>query len=445
MLFQKNNKQQNYFITMKNTFLLFSLFLFAQNTLFAQETAEKEMLLKAARKEVQTLCSPKFAGRGYIDSGHKKAASYLAKRFAAIGLKPVENTIHYQQAFPMEINLVQSAVIQLDGKKLTEGIDFITHETTAGTAGTADIIDLNYALDVPQNLAGKAVVFTEGLPDSIANDAKKKELYKNVGALKTKMDKILAQKPAMLILRKPKLTFSFESTQIECPFIQILSEKYPQNTKQIQWNIKAEITKLESQNVLGMIRGKSIKDSFIVVSAHYDHLGKLGKAVFTGANDNASGTTMLLSMAEYFVKNPPKYSMLFIAFGGEETGLNGSEYYAKQNPLIPLAQMRFLLNLDLMGNGVDGIMAVGGVDFPNEFSQLKSLNDSLQAVPIVKSRKNAPNSDHYFFLQQGVKGFFIYTMGGPTFYHDVYDTPENLQFSKYVEVRKLLIRFLEKL
>jgi hypothetical protein len=429
---------------MKNTFLLLIFVLFAQSAVLAQDT-EKEILMKAARKEVQTLCSPKFAGRGYLENGHKKAADYLSKRFSAIGLKPVKTTKNYQQSFPMEINLVQNAVIQIDGKKLVEGVDFITHEATAGTSGTAEIIDIDYALTIPENLAGKAVIFTDGLPDSIANDAKKKELYKEAGSLMKKIEKISAQKPAILILRKNKLTFSFENSQMPFAFIQILSEKYPQNSKQIQWEIKAGMTKFNSQNVLGMVTGKSVKDSFIVVSAHYDHLGKLGKAVFTGANDNASGTTMLLSVAEYFVKKPPKYSVLFIAFGGEETGLNGSEYYVKQNPIIPLSQMRFLLNLDLMGNGVDGIMAVGGVDFPNEFSNLKTLNDSLQAVPIVKQRKNAPNSDHYFFLQQGVKGFFIYTMGGPTFYHDVYDTPENLQFSKYVEVRKLLIRFLESL
>jgi aminopeptidase YwaD len=429
---------------MKNTFLLLIFVLFAQSAVLAQDT-EKEILMKAARKEVQTLCSPKFAGRGYLENGHKKAADYLSKRFSAIGLKPVKTTKNYQQSFPMEINLVQNAVIQIDGKKLVEGVDFITHEATAGTSGTAEIIDIDYALTIPENLAGKAVIFTDGLPDSIANDAKKKELYKEAGSLMKKIEKISAQKPAILILRKNKLTFSFENSQMPFAFIQILSEKYPKNSKQIQWEIKAGMTKFNSQNVLGMVTGKSVKDSFIVVSAHYDHLGKLGKAIFTGANDNASGTTMLLSVAEYFVKNPPKYSVLFIAFGGEETGLNGSEYYVKQNPIIPLPQMRFLLNLDLMGNGVDGIMAVGGVDFPNEFSKLKTLNDSLQAVPIVKQRKNAPNSDHYFFLQQGVKGFFIYTMGGPTFYHDVYDTPENLQFSKYVEVRKLLIRFLESL
>jgi len=429
---------------MKNTFFLLIFLLFSQFSIFAQ-AEQKENLLKAARKEVKMLCSPKFAGRGYIDDGHKKAADYLSKRFAAIGLKPVETTTNYQQSFPMEINLVQSAGIQIDEKKLIEGVDFITHEATGAGTGSAEIVDIAYALTIPDNLEGKAVVFTDGLPDSIANDAKKKELYKDAANLVKKIEKIITQKPAILILRKAKLTFSFENTQFSFPFIQVLTDKFPANAKKIKWDIQAEISQFNSQNVLGMIEGKSIKDSFLVVCAHYDHLGKLGKAIFTGANDNASGTTMLLSVAEYFVKNPPKYSVLFIAFGGEETGLNGSEYYVVQNPIIPLSQMKFLLNMDLMGNGVDGIMAVGGVDYPNEFAKLKMLNDSLQAISIVKQRKNAPNSDHYFFLKQGVKGFFIYTMGGPTFYHDVYDTPANLQFSKYVEVRKLLIRFLESL
>jgi Zn-dependent M28 family amino/carboxypeptidase len=154
---------------------------------------------------------------------------------------------------------------------------------------------------------------------------------------------------------------------------------------------------------------------------------------------------MLLSMAEHFAQNPPKYDMLFIAFGAEEAGLQGSAHYVMQNPLIPLEKMKFILNLDLMGNGDEGIMAVGGKDFPGQFDILKDLNDSIQAVPRVRARQNAPNSDHYFFLKNGVPGFFIYTMGGPSHYHDVKDTNANLLFSKYVEVRQLLIAFLENL
>ena len=134
---------------------------------------------------------------------------------------------------------------------------------------------------------------------------------------------------------------------------------------------------------------------------------------------------------------------MFIAFGGEETGLVGSNYYVNSEPIVPLEQTKFILNLDLMGNGIDGIMAVGGKDYPSYFDQLTQLNEGEKYVPKVRARNNAPNSDHYFFLQNGVPGFFIYTLGGPPHYHDVNDNPSTIELSKYVEVRELLIRFLE--
>ena len=172
----------------------------------------------------------------------------------------------------------------------------------------------------------------------------------------------------------------------------------------------------------------------------------MGDAIFTGANDNAAGVTMMLSMMEHFVQpeNRPERNILFIGFSAEEVGLLGSRYYVAEDPVILLSDMEFLLNLDLMGNGIDGIMAVGGRTYPEEWEDLVALNDSLEAVPKVRARANAPNSDHYWFLEQGVKGFFIYTMGGPSWYHDVFDTEANIELSRYAEVRHLLIRYLEE-
>ena len=111
--------------------------------------------------------------------------------------------------------------------------------------------------------------------------------------------------------------------------------------------------------------------------------------------------------------------------------------------VVPIKQTKFILNLDLMGNGDKGIMAVAGAEFPDRWEKLKALNEKQgDAIPKVKKRKNAPNSDHYWFVKEGVEGFFIYTEGGPPHYHDINDTAENLVFSRYVEVRALMIKFL---
>ncbi len=411
-----------------------------------------EILLQKARTEVAILCSNSFAGRGYIQDGHHKAADYIARRYQELGLRttgdfPDANGISrpYQQPFPLKINVVQATKLYIDGRFLVPGVDYITHPTTGSGEGYALVKDAGYMLDsVPMVGAGQAVVITDGLPPAIAQDAGMKEKYKDQSNINGRVAKIQTQNPTAILVRKKKLTASFDEEAISTPYFEVIEDKLPTGLKQVRWQVTAGVKEFESQNVIGYLQG-SIKDTFVIVSAHYDHLGKLNNAIFTGANDNASGVAMLLSMAEYFIQHQPKYSMLFVAFGGEETGLNGSRFYVMAQPIAPLAQTKFILNLDLMGAGNEGIMAVGGNDFPKLFQQLSKINEEIKAVPIVKSRPNAPNSDHYFFLANGVKGFFVYTMGGPSYYHDVYDTPAHLELSKFVEVRNLLLRFLEQI
>ena len=100
------------------------------------------------------------------------------------------------------------------------------------------------------------------------------------------------------------------------------------------------IRNYKSQNVVGYLEG-NVPDSCVVVVAHYDHLGMMGDStVFCGANDNASGVALLLSLAKHYAVHKPKYSILFIAFGGEEIGLIGSKYFV-DNPLVPLSSIKF--------------------------------------------------------------------------------------------------------
>lgn len=422
---------------------LFSITLFFLSTsLFAQNPSSQEILMEA-RKEVCLLTSRAFAGRGYHENGHQKAANYIARRFKEMGLKEVEKSDKpYQQPFSFPLNVIEKTVVYVNGKYMEAGVDYIPNTTISTCKGRAKIVDAGYGLTDEGLEKSTALVFNDGLPPEIQNDASQKEKYKEVANTAGKMKKLSILDAPTFLIKKTKLTHSFADEQTDIPYFEFLADKLPENPQEIKWEVVANLQEIQSQNVLGMVEGTEVKDKFIVISAHYDHLGKLNNAIFTGANDNASGIAMLLSVAQYFVAHPAKYSILFIAFGGEETGLNGSRYYVENNPIVPLKNMHFLINLDLMGTGEDGIMAVGGVDFPQQFKQLTDINTELSAVPIVKQRKNAPNSDHYFFLANGVKGFFIYTMGGPPWYHDVYDTPQNLEMTKFVDLRALLIRFL---
>ncbi|HET6227960.1 MAG TPA: M28 family peptidase, partial [Bacteroidia bacterium] len=202
-----------------------------------------------------------------------------------------------------------------------------------------------------------------------------------------------------------------------------------------------------TQNIISYVEGSQYPDSFIVFSAHYDHLGQMGKEVFfPGANDNASGCSMLLNLARYYSipANKPRYSIAFIVFAGEEAGLVGSNYYVT-HPVFPLAKIKFLLNMDIMGTGDEGITVVNGTLFKNEFDKLVEINKANNFLQDIKIRGKAAISDHYPFSEKGVRTFFIYSMGGIKAYHDVYDKAETLPLTKFEELFKLILRFSDYL
>ena len=172
-----------------------------------------------------------------------------------------------------------------------------------------------------------------------------------------------------------------------------------------------------------------------------DHLGGMGEhTFFPGANDNASGISLLLSLVKYYTENPPPYSIGFICFAGEEAGLLGSAYFT-EHPLITLDKIKFLINIDMVGTGERGITVVNATLHPKEFTLLNQINDQKKYLSKINSRGKAANSDHYYFTEKGVPAFFIYTQGGISAYHDVYDLPATLPLTEFTDLRHLFIDF----
>jgi Zn-dependent M28 family amino/carboxypeptidase len=193
---------------------------------------------------------------------------------------------------------------------------------------------------------------------------------------------------------------------------------------------------------MGMVRGTAEPDSLLVLCAHYDHLGSLGRnTYFPGANDNASGVAMLLELARAIAKKPLRYSVLFVAFSGEEAGLLGSSFMS-ENPPVPLSNIRFLFNLDLLGFGEKGATVVNATLHPKEFTRLQEINATCHCLPEIKERGKAANSDHYPFSEKGVPAFFMYLMGGPGFYHDIDDKPKTLSLKGFRGTFQLIMEFM---
>jgi len=250
----------------------------------------------------------------------------------------------------------------------------------------------------------------------------------------------------ILLINPGKLTWSVADYQIPGKAIIEVKQSSVANVsdlKSVSVDCSAEFKKsYESLNVAAKLEGE-IKDTFLIISAHYDHLGKMGSALFAGASDNASGTALMLDLAAYYAKTKkPKYSIIFIAFAAEEAGLVGSKYFV-DNPPINLKRIRFVFNIDLMGGGSIGATVVNGSVFENEFLRLQELNTQHTLLGRINKRGKAANSDHYWFSENGVPSFFMYAEGGVTAYHDVDDTRENLPLTKYNELYTLIRLFLD--
>lgn len=137
-------------------------------------------------------------------------------------------------------------------------------------------------------------------------------------------------------------------------------------------------------------------------------------------------------------------NVVFIATMAEEAGLLGAYAYV-QNPLFPLKCTQFVFNFDLMGNGEKGMVAVAANQYPQLFKPLKHLNDSLHCITFIRTRDNAPISDHWPFTQAGVPALFFYTEGGAPNYHDIYDNPDQIRLPVFNNFLKMLNLYLTNL
>jgi aminopeptidase YwaD len=373
-------------------FKLTFLFLFIPGFTFAQDSL-------FARKMVDTLTSPYFWGRGYTHDGVRKAAAFLTEQFKAYGVKPMDGK-NYLQNFSYPVNTFPGKMkIVINGTELAPGKDYIVSPDSRGVTGT--------------------------------------------GKLEQSDSTHFVDKQNRVVLSlEDKLTWSVEGKALDYTVVQVDKKALKGLPATIDADIENKvIADFKTANICGIVKGTTKPDSVIVITAHYDHLGGMGSSTyFPGANDNASGVTQLLSLAKYYAAHPQPFSMAFICFSGEEAGLLGSKYFT-EHPVIPLKNIRFLINLDLNGTGIDGITVVNATVYPQEFAMLKQKNAEGNYLVKVNPRGKAANSDHYLFTEKGVPAFFIYTMGGIKAYHDVFDISATLPLNKYTALFKLIVKF----
>lgn len=377
--------------------LYFLLFLIGlQLTVAAQDSA-------FSRQWVDTLTSSYFFGRGYTRQGMQKAAGYISNAFMQYGLIPLAGD-SYQQEFSFDVNTFPGDMdVTINNKKLVPGIDFIV------------------------------------FPESVGSHAKGKLQQADSVTFINRDDKIM-------VTLSDKLTWSVAKEVAPYTGIELNKKAITGEPASFKITIENKFVKdFTAANIAAMVKGTEQPDSFIFITAHYDHLGSMGGTTyFPGANDNASGIALLMNLAHYYASHPQRYSMGFICFAAEEAGLVGSKYFT-EHPLVPLSQIRFLINTDLAGTGSEGITVVNATEFPKEFALMNEVNDKDHLLVKINPRGKAANSDHYYFTEKGVPSFFFYTQGGIGAYHDVFDIAATLPLNEQEDLFKLVTGFCNKL
>lgn len=403
---------------MRLTFLFAFLF---TSVAFAQNIDQRN-------QDLTVLTSPKYAGRGYVNDGLSKASDYIQNRMSEMGITSQTQTYGFPvNTFPSKSKL------KVGSTDLREGYDFIVDPRSGAFSGSADYLILDsVALLVDQ---------IKGVEDGVIPviDTRQIDTPDEVNVQFDFVQKAIEKGPVILL--KEKLTWSVGVQSYAYPVIEVLATSFPKEDGKISVQVKPEMIYFEADNIIGKVEGKR-SDSTMVFTAHYDHLGMMGKALFAGASDNGSGTVMLLDLAGYYAETQPEFDTYFVFFSGEEAGLVGSRYFV-QNPVIDLTTIKFLINIDLMGSAAKGITIVNGKLHSHEMKRLAAINTENDFVPKVKLRGKAANSDHYWFSEVGVPAIFIYTEGNITAYHDVYDTSEVVDWTNYEEVFTLLVEFVK--
>jgi Zn-dependent M28 family amino/carboxypeptidase len=198
-------------------------------------------------------------------------------------------------------------------------------------------------------------------------------------------------------------------------------------------------------NVMGIIRGSKYPDSYIAITAHYDHLGIRDGVIYYGADDNASGSANLLTLMEYFKKNQPKHSLLFVAFDAEEKGLLGSRYFVDNLP-VPPSSILMDVNMDMISRNDKNEIYATGI-FPYPF--LKKYVDTAQLLSPVNIRFGhddpskggqqdwTTQSDHYPFHQKKIP-FLYFGVEDHADYHKPSDTFDKIDKSFYYQVSSMI-------
>ncbi len=436
-------------------------------------------------------------GRETATEGQRKAASYIENHFKTLGLLPA-NKESYQMYYPVYRDSLVGSQMMINEKSFNLNEDFqpILQLNRNGSQYFSEIVFVGHgivdsAFDDYGNVdvTGKAVLIMDGVPSTYKTN---KPGWNEPGGLYGKYRNAAEKGAAAVIIvgsgfpRKPTPPignmYKELYTAIQAPSIFTVSSKLAEAIVGSEWQaflqrgktsqvparvIKAtalmeldkKVQMLQSSNVLGYIEGSDKKDEWLIITAHYDHLGKRGEKIYYGADDDGSGTVSVLEIAEAFAKakaagNGPRRNVMIMAVSGEEKGLWGSEFFS-DNPSVPLDMVTADLNIDMVGrvdterktaDTLNYIYVVGNDKLSTELSPLSEAANNKYVKLKLDYKFNDPNdteqiyfrSDHYNFAKKGVPVIFYYDGMLKADYHQPTDTPDKINYELMTKRARLV-------
>lgn len=395
---------------------------------------------KYAHYLLDTLSSDSFCGRGYVNQGNLKASKFIVNELKKNNVELINQT--GVQNFTITINNIDDASLSLFNKDSVKeiGMDYIVF----GFSPSNNIELINEKCLIIDDKKTLDATDLSKFNDRVIVLNQQKISYRDIMMFFRKLKDNLVIPKLAIVQGYDKLQYPISTKQY--PFVAISLKGNPIQTKKIKYlNLSVKSTYYDNyvtQNIWAKVDGIKVKDSCFMIVSHYDHLGMCSKAIFPGASDNASGTSVNLDLAQYYAKNPQDYTMIFLFCSAEEIGLIGSQY-AASNPWIDLKKVKFLLNLDMCGTGSEGVSVVNGKNIPKAAKILTDINDSTRAFMRINIGEQSCNSDHCPFVSKGVPAFFLFTMGKEDQeYHTIYDKANILPFTKHIDFCNLIKDFI---
>ncbi len=444
---------------------------------------DPEITVKDLKASIGYLASDSLKGRKTGEAGDLLAAEYIRQKFENAGLQLLDENGFQPFDLVTSAEVGDGNELTVDGSSFQVKTDFLPYAFSANTKVSAGVVFAGFGIEINKDtlqwddykgvdVSGKWVLALQGDPDldnaqspfvEFSGDRSKALLAsdKNAAGLILVAGKKFSEKDELT-----PLVFDKNSSRYSIPIIQVtrevadkmlagtgqtvekLESEIENSKNTVHLNLKANVDatinvlqkEAESRNVVALLPGNDpvLKDQYIVVGAHFDHLGMGGPgsgsraidtiAIHNGADDNASGVAEIIELAEKAAaEKKNKRSIIFASFSGEEMGLVGSKAFTN-NPPVPIEKIVAMLNFDMVGrlDTTTNALDIGGTGTAKEFeSILKDLNTGFD---LAMSPEGVGPSDHASFYLQNIPVLF-FTTGAHPDYHTPFDDADKINYT----------------